>query len=89
MDQVTQQNAAMVEQTTAASVTLNGEADTLKTLVAKFAVSGNTGHPLHNVASTMRSAAAPAPVKRASPSARPAPRVSGANALAEANWTEF
>jgi methyl-accepting chemotaxis protein len=92
MDQVTQQNAAMVEETTAASVTLNGEADTLKTLVAKFAVSGNAGHPLHSVANTMRSAAAPAPshqVKRAPMSARAAPRVSGGNALAEADWTEF
>jgi len=71
---------------------LNGEADTLKTLVAKFAVSGNAGHPLHSVANTMRSAAAPAPshqVKRAPMSARAAPRVSGGNALAEADWTEF
>jgi methyl-accepting chemotaxis protein len=38
MDQVTQQNAAMVEETTAASITLNGEADTLKGLVSRFKV---------------------------------------------------
>src|SRR5690606_35995180 len=38
MDQVTQQNAAMVQQTTAASVTLNGEAETLRGLVSQFKV---------------------------------------------------
>ncbi|MGI6856382.1 methyl-accepting chemotaxis protein [Mesorhizobium sp. 1B3] len=36
MDQVTQQNAAMVEQSTAASHSLAGEADQLARLVAKF-----------------------------------------------------
>jgi methyl-accepting chemotaxis protein len=40
MDQVTQQNAAMVEETTAASVALSDEAARLKTLVARFQVSG-------------------------------------------------
>jgi len=40
MDQVTQQNAAMVEETTAASVSLSDEATQLKALVAKFRVSG-------------------------------------------------
>lgn len=36
MDQVTQQNAAMVEETTAASMTLSEEAEGLKNLVARF-----------------------------------------------------
>ena len=36
MDQVTQQNAAMVEETTAASMALRNEADNLKHLVANF-----------------------------------------------------
>ena len=39
MDQVTQQNAAMVEETTAASVSLSEEAARLKALVARFRVS--------------------------------------------------
>ncbi|MBL0370435.1 methyl-accepting chemotaxis protein [Rhizobium sp. KVB221] len=39
MDQVTQQNAAMVEQTTAASMTLGEEAEGLKNLVARFRTS--------------------------------------------------
>jgi methyl-accepting chemotaxis protein len=41
MDQVTQQNAAMVEETTAASMALNEEAEALKTLVARFRVSSS------------------------------------------------
>ncbi len=40
MDQVTQQNAAMVEETTAASMALRSESDTLRGLVAKFQVNG-------------------------------------------------
>ncbi|KPH06470.1 methyl-accepting chemotaxis protein (plasmid) [Rhizobium acidisoli] len=36
LDQVTQQNAAMVEETTAASVTLAGEAERLRDLVTQF-----------------------------------------------------
>ncbi|MBB3649555.1 methyl-accepting chemotaxis protein [Rhizobium sp. BK619] len=36
LDQVTQQNAAMVEETTAASVTLAGEAERLRELVTQF-----------------------------------------------------
>ncbi|MFC7377524.1 methyl-accepting chemotaxis protein [Brevundimonas sp. GCM10030266] len=39
MDQVTQQNAAMVEQSTAASLNLNREAGTLAELVGRFQVS--------------------------------------------------
>jgi methyl-accepting chemotaxis protein len=42
MDQVTQQNAAMVEETTAASMTLGEEAESLKNLVARFRTSGQS-----------------------------------------------
>jgi methyl-accepting chemotaxis protein len=42
MDQVTQQNAAMVEQSTAASHSLAGEADQLARLVAKFRLGVDT-----------------------------------------------
>ncbi|WP_137153786.1 methyl-accepting chemotaxis protein [Rhizobium sp. FKL33] len=55
MDQVTQQNAAMVEETTAASMTLSEEAESLKNLVARFRTSGSTGSSaLHSVARRMR-----------------------------------
>src|ERR1700744_1037304 len=52
MDQVTQQNAAMVEEATAASHALTSEADTLARLTSKFEVGGP------------KAAAAPAPVAR-------------------------
>jgi methyl-accepting chemotaxis protein len=55
MDQVTQQNAAMVEQTTAASVSLSDEAARLKTLVGRFRVSGAaSSSDLRSVAQRMR-----------------------------------
>jgi methyl-accepting chemotaxis protein len=43
MDQVTQQNAAMVEQSTAASHSLSGEAEELARLVGQFRLSGAAG----------------------------------------------
>jgi methyl-accepting chemotaxis protein len=43
MDQVTQQNAAMVEQATAATQSLRNEADDLAKLVGRFKVSASTG----------------------------------------------
>jgi methyl-accepting chemotaxis protein len=55
MDQVTQQNAAMVEETTAASMSLGDEAQRLKSLVARFRVSGGQGiHDLRSMAQRMR-----------------------------------
>ncbi|MEZ2218366.1 methyl-accepting chemotaxis protein [Rhizobium sp. RCC_161_2] len=44
MDQVTQQNAAMVEETTAASATLAAEAVNLRSLVAQFMLENGTAH---------------------------------------------
>lgn len=41
MDQVTQQNAAMVEQSTATSHALSSEAEELKQLVSQFAITGS------------------------------------------------
>ena len=94
MDQVTQQNAAMVEETTAASMALRNESDTLRGLVAKFQVGGASAPAaaLRATAETMRS---PAPQPSASPRApdhAPAPRkmAAGGGAAAGAdNWEEF
>ncbi len=69
MDQVTQQNAAMVEQSTAASHSLAQEADDLARLVAKFKV-GQAGD-----AGRARAAAAPRPVPARAPVQRPAQTV--------------
>jgi methyl-accepting chemotaxis protein len=92
MDQVTQQNAAMVEESTAASRNLASETQTLTGLISFFKVSG-----------AQRTAAA---VEHAKPVAKPAParplrrtsagpgRLSAAAtaqkiAPAHDDWTEF
>jgi methyl-accepting chemotaxis protein len=104
MDQVTQQNAAMVEETTAASMTLSTEAETLKTLVARFRVVRRQGTAAPasgiNVAAYQPPQAQAQPQQHApaaSPSAnqarpRPVPVVSGNVAVAipvEEDWSEF
>ncbi|MET3774523.1 methyl-accepting chemotaxis protein [Rhizobium alvei] len=45
MDQVTQQNAAMVEETNAAGVTLAGETDKLRTLIDHFSLGNRSAAP--------------------------------------------
>jgi len=60
LDHVTQQNAAMFEETTAASHALTGEADALAQAVARFRLS-EAGAPVANIAPPP---AAPAPAPR-------------------------
>ncbi len=90
MDQVTQQNAAMVEQSTAASHSLTQEAEELARATARFQTGGETD-------------AAPAPVRRggshgakaAQPVAAQRKRVAafaatqGATALKDDDWKDF
>jgi methyl-accepting chemotaxis protein len=90
MDQVTQQNAAMVEQSTAASHSLTSESRQLSDLVQRFSLTRET-------ALSSRALAAPAPRKPSAPRpTRPAAlRSSGSAALAvveeadTAGWEEF
>ncbi|QCQ99562.1 globin-coupled sensor protein [Brevundimonas sp. SGAir0440] len=90
MDQVTQQNAAMVEQSTAASHSLTSESRQLSDLVQRFSLTRET-------ALSSRALAAPAPRKPSAPRPmRPAVlRSSGSAALAvveeadTAGWEEF
>ncbi len=92
MDQVTQQNAAMVEQSTAASRVLADEAQELARLVARFKVTGGGA-----VVAARQHHAAPAPAPRpaARPSHQPALATRGATALAASpdtdndTWEEF
>ena len=91
MDQVTQQNAAMVEQSTAAAHALNGEAVELRRLMGDFRTGADTAPPR---------ASRP---QAAGPNARPAPSAPrrmaekiranfGAGAAAQAkprDWEEF
>ena len=94
MDQVTQQNAAMVEETTASSVTLAEEAQTLKTLVARFRTSyGGTQDNAGALRAAAQQMRAPVATRRASPAPAPArkprPQTQGATALAQDAWEEF
>jgi methyl-accepting chemotaxis protein len=81
MDKVTQQNAAMVEESTAASRSLAGEADELAGLVARFRV-GSAGSTPHHAPKAARPAAR-----------RSVPQISGNLALKavhdEDDWSEF
>jgi methyl-accepting chemotaxis protein len=45
MDQVTQQNAAMVEESTAASAALAGEVDRLREIISDFKIGGTREAP--------------------------------------------
>jgi methyl-accepting chemotaxis protein len=92
MDQVTQQNAAMVEETTAASRVLADDAQELARLMSRFTVS----RVEQAVRASARSAPRPQAEAHAAPAPRaarpaPAPRVVGANALASQpdGWEEF
>ena len=87
MDQATQQNAAMVEQSTAASHALSREADNLTQLMNQFSVGqGAVAAP----AGSAVSRSAPRPV--AQPTYRPAPRAAvrpGSAAPKVDEWEEF
>jgi methyl-accepting chemotaxis protein len=101
MDQTTQQNAAMVEQSTAASASLAMEAEKLRDLVAQFKLNGSVASQSAALRQTARSMAhqpaftstrsthtAQAAPVRAAPARRPA--VSHSNsAVATDNWQEF
>lgn len=82
MDKVTQQNAAMVEESTAAARSLADEAEELARLVQKFRVNNGAGETR---------APAAVPVTPVPAPARIAPRKSGNLALAvdHDDWSEF
>ncbi|WP_337270512.1 methyl-accepting chemotaxis protein [Oryzifoliimicrobium ureilyticus] len=84
MDQVTQQNAAMVEQTSASSSTLTQEASKLKGLIDQFSLSGGRS-PLHAQAAAMREAP-----RQAALSPRPrAMAAAGGGSRSTTEWSEF
>jgi methyl-accepting chemotaxis protein len=79
MDRMTQQNAAMVEESTAAARSLAGEADELADLVAKF-----------EVGAQVASASATAPPRRRRAQARPVARGNLVLAVSDdEDWAEF
>ncbi|NBB14220.1 HAMP domain-containing protein [Caulobacter sp. SLTY] len=84
MDQATQQNAAMVEESTAASASLRGEATDLAALVSKFRTAAPGGPQLADPA---RHAPARNPVGQARQ--RLAAHIGGGRAAAAKDWEEF
>ncbi|MFN3508342.1 MAG: methyl-accepting chemotaxis protein [Allorhizobium sp.] len=98
MDQTTQQNAAMVEESNAASAALASEAAKLRELISHFTIDGvqqTQASALRETARAMAQPAAPAaraPAPRAPEPARhaaPAPRSHGNAAVAQDSWEEF
>ncbi len=94
MDQVTQQNAAMVEEATSASASLASEAERLRALVSRFDLGAGAGHS-SKAAPTIRAVSPTTPTRQAEPS--PARSLAGklaaglglAPSPAGDNWEEF
>jgi methyl-accepting chemotaxis protein len=94
MDQVTQQNAAMVEQTNAASHTLAGDAENLSRLVGQFKVGADQKvgtfqpEPAH-AASKPRPSPANALINRVAGTFNRTTPASATNAAVAEHWEEF
>ncbi|KAA1183561.1 methyl-accepting chemotaxis protein [Rhizobium tropici] len=90
MDQTTQQNAAMVEQSTAASAALAAEASKLSELVSQFRLEAATSASSAILRQTARAMAEPS--RRASsvePAAQMARRAVAGGGRAASGWKEF
>jgi methyl-accepting chemotaxis protein len=85
MDQTTQQNAAMVEETSAASGSLANEAGNLRQLIGQFDLGLDSGHA-HALRQTASRMASP---DHASSSRAPARRVANGGSSAAQEWSEF
>ncbi|WP_143238726.1 methyl-accepting chemotaxis protein [Agrobacterium tumefaciens] len=97
MDQVTQQNAAMVEETSAAGATLAGESSKLRHLIGQFVLSGQGSKTRSHVEALRQTASAlsvatstPRPVSAPTRKrlGQPAKAFSG-NAAVSESWEEF
>ncbi|PDT01178.1 chemotaxis protein [Rhizobium chutanense] len=86
MDQVTQQNAAMVEETSAATHRLSAEANGLVSLIARFKLSDDAPAPVALVRNEPHRPVA-SPARRAI--AKVTRAFGGNAAAAEQNWEEF
>ena len=91
MDQTTQQNAAMVEESNAASAALASEAAKLRELVSQFRVEGSAepAAALRHVARAMAEPRRPAEPARPAVSRPARPMAQGNAAVAQQDWVEF
>ncbi|MES5814299.1 hypothetical protein ABKA19_05465, partial [Pseudoxanthomonas sp. Soil82] len=90
MDETTQQNAALVEEATAAARAMEEQSASLAQAIAVFRIEG--GGSAAPVARTDNSATAsrPAPAPARKPArTSPASRIVGNTALADSDWSEF
>jgi len=94
MDQTTQQNAALVEEASAASQAIVEQAQALNGMIARYDVGGDAGKPVASASAERRTDARPWTGKRAAPAAA-APRASAAAPVLrkaagdDAEWKEF
>jgi methyl-accepting chemotaxis protein len=96
MDQTTQQNAAMVEESNAASGALAGEAAKLRELISQFAIEATASAQSTGLRETARAMAQPTRSLASRPvqhqparTSAPMPRSHGNAAIAQDNWEEF
>jgi methyl-accepting chemotaxis protein len=98
MDQTTQQNAAMVEESNAASAALAGEAAKLRELISQFSIDAVASTQASGLRETARAMAQPTrnTAHRPAPQAAPQPvrsaaitRSHGNAAVAQDSWEEF
>lgn len=87
IDQNTQQNAAMVEESSAASHSLAGEANSLREMLQRFSFEKRTSAKVEPIARTDATHTASSPRQRAVTVARG--RSGAAAALASESWEEF
>jgi len=89
LDKATQQNAALVEESTAASRSLANEAESLTAVVRQFSLGGQMGTPMSGdyAAPPVARRAASVAVAKLAPA--PAPVSYGNAAVAQEDWAEF
>ncbi|QFT83449.1 Methyl-accepting chemotaxis protein I [Halomonas sp. THAF12] len=91
MDQVTQQNASLVQEAASAAAELEAQATRLEQAVSVFRLSGGESAALPSVAPAAAPRQAPAPRAEAAPQSRPEPSRPAPRAAttAEDDWEEF
>lgn len=90
MDQVTQQNAAMVEESTAASASLAGEVQRLRNIIAEFRIGSEAGFERAKpVAAKSEHKPVSSPARRMLAKVASAVGLAGGAAAAAESWEEF
>ncbi len=90
LDQVTQQNAAVVEETTAASMSLSSEAERLSKILERFSTTGTHPAPTSDTSVVSFSSARPAPKTTSKPAAQVVNGPAKANKAAlDEGWADF